>query len=457
MTDRKIALALLVHATGYHGASWLHPSTDLASSTSIEWYRDTALLAERGLFDLFFIADTPAARTTQLEAYSRFPMFMNVFEPITLLSTLAGLTTRIGLGGTASTSFSEPYNIARQFASLDHLSHGRAAWNVVTSANDFAARNFGQDRLAAHGDRYERAREFVEVVQKLWDTWEDDAWIRDRARGQIFDPTKQHPVDHEGKHFRVHGALNIERTPQGQPVIIQAGASDTGRELAAETAEVVFASDSTIESARRSYADLKGRMPRHGRDPDSLKVLAGKPTILADSAQEAEDMYQTLQEMIHPIVGKMRLGMDLETDLSDLSIDEPIPEDRIPRNANLHKAYFDHIVGMIREGLTLRQLYLRYERGHKTFRGTPAQMADHLEEWFTAEACDGFMMTFSLMPGGLAAFVDGVVPLLQQRGLFRTAYQGTTLRDHLGLQRPPNRHVSTAGGAVAAASSAGVA
>lgn len=450
MTDRKIALALLVNATGHHGASWLHPGSDPAASTSIDWYRDTALLAERGLFDLFFIADTPAARTTQLEAYSRFPMFMNVFEPITLLSTLAGLTKHIGLGGTASTSFSEPYNIARQFASLDHLSRGRAAWNVVTSANDFAARNFGHDKLPPHGDRYERAREFVDVVQKLWDSWEDDAWIRDRARGQIFDPAKQHAVDHDGAYFKVHGALNIERTPQGQPVIIQAGASETGKEFAAETAEVVFASDSTIEGARRFYADLKGRMGKFGRDRDSLKVLAGKPTILAPSAQEAEDMYQTLQEMIHPIVGKMRLGMDLETDLSDLPLDEPIPEDRIPRSANFHKAYFDHIIGMIREGLTLRQLYLRYERGNKTFRGTPDQMADHMEEWFTTGGCDGFMMTFSLMPGGLATFVETAVPLLQKRGLFRTAYEGATLRDHLGLKRPPNRHVAVAGSLAAA-------
>ncbi len=448
--DRKIALAILVNPTGYHPASWLHPSTDAASATSIEWYRDAALTAERGLFDLFFIADTPAARTTQLEAYSRFPMFMNVFEPITLLSTLAGMTTHIGLGGTASTSFSEPYNIARQFASLDHLSHGRAAWNVVTSANDFAARNFGQDKLAPHDQRYERASEFVDVVQKLWDTWEDDAWIRDRARGQIFEPSKQHVLDHDGKFFKLHGALNIERAPQGQPVIIQAGASSTGRDFAARVAEVVFASDSTIEKAKRSYDDLKGRMATFGREPGDLKILAGKPNLLAESAQEAEDMYRTLQEMIHPIVGKMRLGMDLEADLSDLDPDAPIPEDRIPRSANFHQAYFDHIIGLIRQGMTLRQLWLRYERGHETFRGTPLQLADHMEEWFSAGACDGFMMTFSLMPGGLAFFVDHVVPILQKRGIYRTAYEGRTLRDHLGLKRPPNRHVAAASAAQAA-------
>jgi FMN-dependent oxidoreductase (nitrilotriacetate monooxygenase family) len=280
------------------------------------------------------------------------------------------------------------------------------------------------------------------VVQKLWDTWEDDAWIRDRARGQVFEPSKQHVTAHEGQFFKVHGALNIERTPQGQPVIIQAGASDTGRDFAASVAEVVFASDSTVEKAKASYEDLKGRMAKFGRDRDEMKVLAGKPNLLAHSAQEAEDMYRTLQEMIHPVVGKMRLGMDLEADLSDLDPDQPIPEDRIPQSANFHQAYYHHIIGLIRQGLTLRQLWQRYERGHETFRGTAEQMADHMEEWFSAEACDGFMMTFSLMPGGLAFFVDHVVPILQRRGLYRTEYTGRTLREHLGLKRPPNRHVA---------------
>ncbi|PZW42980.1 FMN-dependent oxidoreductase (nitrilotriacetate monooxygenase family) [Humitalea rosea] len=440
--ERKMALALLVNGTGHHGASWLHPSTQADASTSIEWYRDTALLAERGLFDLFFIADTPAARTSNLEAYSRFPIFMNVFEPVTLLATLAGLTSHIGLGGTVSTSFTEPYNVARQFVSLDHLSHGRAAWNVVTSANDFAARNFGLDRLPPHAQRYERAQEYVDLVRKLWDSWEDDAFIFDRTSGLTFDPAKQHAVDHEGKFFTLHGALNIRRAPQGHPVIIQAGASDTGREFAAETAEIVFSSDASIESGLRFYRDLKGRMDKFGRDPDELKILAGKPVLIADSAQEAEDMFQTLQEMIHPMVGRMRLGMDLETDLSDLPLDEPIPEDRIPKTSNQHKAYFDHIVEMIRtDKLTLRQLYLRYERGNKTFRGTAMQVADNLEDWFAAGAADGFMMNFSIMPMGLERFVAEVVPEIQRRGLFRTAYTGRTLRENLGLKRPANRHV----------------
>jgi FMN-dependent oxidoreductase (nitrilotriacetate monooxygenase family) len=437
-----MALAALVHPTGTHVASWLHPGTQANASTDIDYYRSMAQLAERGMFDLFFIADTPAARTTNLTAYARFPMFMNVFDPVTLLAAIAGATTHIGLGGTMSTSFSEPYNVARQFASLDHISHGRAAWNVVTSANDFAARNFGLDKLPPHADRYARAREFVQVVQALWDSWEDGAFIRDRELGLHFDPTKQHPVAYEGAFFRVNGALNIERTPQGQPVIIQAGASDTGRDFAAETAELVFASDSTIEGGRAFYADLKGRMAKYGREPGQLKVLAGLPAVVADSAAEAEDMYQTLQALIHPDVGRMRLGMDLEADLTGLPLDEPIPEDRIPKSANLHKAYFDHIVGMIREGLTLRQLYMRYERGNKTIRGTPKQVADHMEDWFTTGAADGFMMTFSTMPAGLEAIVTKLIPELQRRGLVKTEWRGRTLRENVGLARPANRHAA---------------
>lgn len=435
-----LSLAILIdQATGTHPASWLHPETNAAASTDIAHYRAIAQLAERGKFDLFFIADTPAARTENLHAWSRFPMYMNALEPVTLLTALAGATTRIGLGGTVSTSFSEPYNVARQFASLDHVSAGRAAWNVVTSANDYAARNFGHTALAPHSVRYERAGEFVDVVQKLWNTWDDDAFVRDRQRGLYFDPARMHVVRHAGKFFKVDGALNIARSPQGYPVIIQAGASDTGRELAARTAEIVFASDSDPHSAKRSYDDLKGRLSKYGRKPDVLKVLSGLPVIIGRTQQEADDKAQFLQEMIHPDVGRFRLGTDLEVDLSDLPLDEPIPESRLPKEANFHKAFFEGIVKMIREeNLTLRQLYLRYERGRKTIKGTPRRIADVMEEWFTMGAADGFMMQFHTLPGGLHDFVADVVPELQRRGLFRTDYQGHTLRDHLGLPRPTN-------------------
>lgn len=436
----QMSLALLVdQATGNHPASWLNPATNAAGSTDIAHYRRLAEIAESGKFDLFFIADTPATRTENFQAWSRFPMYMNALEPVTLLTALAGATTRIGLGGTVSTSFSEPYNVARQFASLDHISAGRAAWNVVTSANDYAARNFGHAKLAPHAERYERAGEFVDVVQKLWNSWDDDAFVRDRATGRYFDPARMHIVHHEGKFFRVDGALNIERPPQGHPVISQAGASDTGRELAARTAEIVFASAADPASAKAAYDDLKGRMAKYGREPSSLKILAGLPVVLGSSQSEAEEKYQRLQALLHPDVGLFRLGMDLEIDLAGLPLDEPIPENRLPKNSNFHKAFFDGIMKTIRaENPTLRQLYLGYERGRKTIKGTPTQIADVMENWLCSGACDGFMMQFHELPGDLEVFVAEVVPEIQRRGLFRYDYKGPTLRDHLGLPRPGN-------------------
>jgi FMN-dependent oxidoreductase (nitrilotriacetate monooxygenase family) len=436
-----MALATLVQGTGAHPASWMQTGMAEDASTSIEHFIAMAQLAERGCFDIFFIADTPAARTDNLYAWKRFPMFMNVFEPITLLSALAVATRHIGLGATASTSFMEPYNLARQFASLDHLSHGRAAWNVVTSANDYAARNFGLDKLPPHAERYDKAKEFMDVVGALWDTWEDDAFVNDKANGLNFLPEKQHPVDHDGKYFNVHGALNIARVPQGKPVIIQAGASETGKDFAAKTAEVVFASDPTVEKGKVFYDDLKSRVVKFGRSADELKILTGLSVVIGDTAQEAEAKYQHLQSMIHPDVGRMRLAQDLETDLSDLPLDEPIPEERIPATSNFHRAYFDYIVNMIRvEKLTLREMCMRYERGNVTFRGTAEQVADHMQEWLDAGAADGFMMIFHTMPGGMQDFVEQVVPILQQRGLMKSGYTGKTLRDHLGLARPANRH-----------------
>lgn len=437
---RQMSLAILVdQATGNHPASWLQPEVNAKGSTDIAHYRALAQLAEKGKFDLFFIADTPATRTENFQAWSRFPMYMNALEPVTLLTALAGATTRIGLGGTVSTSFSEPYNVARQFASLDHISGGRAAWNVVTSANDYAARNFGHAKLAPHTERYERAGEFVDVVAKLWDSWDDDAFVRDRQSGLYFDPARMHVVHHHGKHFKVDGALNIERPPQGRPVISQAGASDTGRELAARTAEIVFASAAAPEPAKAAYDDLKGRMVKYGRHPDSLKILAGMPVMLGSTQAEAEARFQRLQELLHPDVGVFRLGMDLEVDLRGLPLDEPIPEDRLPKAANFHKAFFDGIMATIREkNPTLRELYLGYERGRKTIKGTPAQVADTMEYWFRSGACDGFMMQFHTLPQSLEEFVEGVVPELQRRGLFRHDYQGATLRDHLDLARPQN-------------------
>jgi FMN-dependent oxidoreductase (nitrilotriacetate monooxygenase family) len=446
---KQMVIGALVHANGSHAASWLMDEARPHASTDIDYYREMAQLAERGKLDFVFIADTPAARTENLKAWSRSPLFMNVLEPITLLSAIAGATTHIGLGATASTSFYEPYNIARLFASLDHISHGRAAWNVVTSANDYAARNFGLDRLPPHADRYAKAKEFVDVVEALWDTWEDGAFVYDKETCQSFIPEKQHLVDHKGKYFTVHGALNLARPPQGRPVIIQAGASDTGKDFAAEYAEVVFGSSGNLDNAVAFYRDLKDRLGKFGRRPDDLKIASGISVVLGESEQEARDKLNSWQELVHPDVGVLRLGQDLETDLSDLPLDEPVPVSRIPATSNLHKAYFDEIAGLIRQGLTLREIARRFNRAKATFCGTVTQVADHMEHWIEAGACDGFMISFVALPSTMSDFVTKVVPELQRRGAFRQDYEGRTLRDHLGLSRPENRHAAAAAAPVA--------
>ncbi len=443
MPAPQIKLALLMQcAAGLHPGSWMHEGAVRGAANSIEYYTAMAQLAERGLFDLFFIADTPAARTDNLEAWSRYPLFMNSFEPMTLLAAVAGSTRHIGLGGTASTSFTEPYNLARQFASLDHISHGRAAWNVVTSANAYCARNFGLDTLPPHAERYERAREHVTVTRALWDTYEDDAMLEDTGSGQYFDPAKFHVLDHAGRHFRVHGALNIVRPPQGYPVTIQAGASDIGRDFAAEIAELVFGTATDLAEGVTFYADLKSRMAKFGRDPGQMKILPGLSVVVGRTRAEAQEKHEAMKGLMHPTVGRFFLGNDLEVDLSDLPLDEPIPPHLIPREARFHKAYFDQIVATIRDrNPTLRELYMNYERGKSTMLGSPADIADTMQEWMEAGAADGFMVTFNQLPGDMTAFVEQVIPELQRRGLYRTAYEPGQLRDRLGLRRPANQYV----------------
>ncbi|MGY4408211.1 LLM class flavin-dependent oxidoreductase [Bradyrhizobium sp. USDA 3315] len=443
---RQIVLgAVMNHPNGSHTASWLMPEARDNASNDIGYYQRIAQLCERGKLDLFFITDTPAARTDHLRASSRSPTFMNVFDPITLLAAISGATTRIGLAATASTSFSEPYTIARQFATLDHISGGRAGWNVVTSANDYAARNYGLDRLPPHGDRYERAREFVDVVKALWDTWEDNAFVYDKENALSFLPEKFHILDHDGKHFKVFGGLNLARPPQGHPVIFQAGASDAGKELGAETADVVFGGGSSIQSAQAFYRDLKGRLDKYGRNFDDLKVLAGATVVIGDSKSDAERTFARWEEKIHPDVGVMNLGQDLGTDLSDLPLDQPIPRDRVPTSSNFQKTFFDHIVRLIDQCLSLRDIAMQYNRGKPTFCGSAVDVANQMEQWVTERACDGFLISFPVLPSTLSHFVDQVVPELQRRGVFKTEYAGETLRDNLGLQKPPNRHVVAKG------------
>lgn len=438
---RQMALSLLMIGAGNHMASWRHPDANPRAQYDIQHFVKLAEICERGRFDMLFHADTPTARNEPLDCWSRYPLFMAGFEAITLLSALAMTTKHIGLGGTVTTSFTEPYNVARQFASLDHISGGRVAWNVVTSAVKYIARNFGQDVLAPHAERYRRAVEHVEVVRSLWDTYDDDAFLHDKENGRYFDPEKFHILDYRGEFFKVYGALNVPRSPQGQPVIVQAGSSDDGQDLAARTAEVVFGNGTSIEAARAFYASLKGRMAKYDRPQDHLKILPGFSVMIGESRDEAEAKYETLQALIHPDVGRFYVAGDLEADLSGLPLDEPIPEDRIPKSANLHKAYFDIIVRMIREEkLTLRQIYMRYRRGNLLHFGTPKDIADTMQEWFETRACDGFMLNPPLALSDTEDFVNLVVPELQRRGLFRTEYTGTTLRDHLGLPYPESRY-----------------
>jgi FMN-dependent oxidoreductase (nitrilotriacetate monooxygenase family) len=429
---------------GNHPAAWMHPGAELRGANNFAHYVKLARKVESAKFDFVFQADAAGARDGNMAALSRAPRFMNIWEPLSLLSALAGATERIGLAGTMSTSYFEPYNLARQMASLDHLSGGRAGWNVVTSAHPAGGYNFGRDGLEDHALRYERAREFVEVCFGLWDSWDDDAFVLDRETGVYFDPDKMHYLHHKGKYFSVRGPLNIARPPQGRPVIIQAGGSESGKELAAETAEVIFTRDASLDHARRFYADVKGRVAKFGRQPEHLKIMAGLTTIVGRTASEAEDRFQELQSMIHPIVGLEVLSEDLEgIDLSDLPIDEPIPRERIPATANRHKQFFDQIIRLIdEEHLTLRQLYLRYgaARGGEVIRGTATQIADYMEASFTGGVADGFMLTFPLVPAGLDEFIELVVPELRRRGLFRDEYEGDTLRAHLGLPRPESRY-----------------
>lgn len=441
--SKKMVLAYLADIPGMSRGAWRHPAVDPTDVVNIEAYKRLARTAERGFFDIFFKADVLGAYTDDLDIWTEWPHYhASKPDPLTIIAAIAGATEHIGLGATLSTSFFEPFNIARIFATLDHISGGRVAWNVVTSAARHVSRNFGEDELRPHDDRYEIARESLEIVTSYWDTWEDDAFVWDKENARSFDPDKFHVTDYEGKHFRVHGGLPIPRSPQGYPVIIQAGASEAGKELAAESAEVVFGTGSSLASAQAFYADLKGRLPAHGRSADSLKIISGLEVIVAETQEEAERKRELLGSLITMRARIQYLCDDLETDLHDLPLDQPIPADRIPAQANFHQQYFDEILGLVGQGLTLGEVATRYNRSRSAIVGTPAQVADHLQEWFEAGACDGFMLSGMWNPGNLDDFVDLVIPELQRRGLARTEYTGTTLRENLGFERPANRHAA---------------
>ncbi|MBD2079708.1 LLM class flavin-dependent oxidoreductase [Leptolyngbya sp. FACHB-17] len=439
---KQLKLGAFLPGSGHHVAAWRHPDAQADGGLNFQHYTQIAQTAERGKFDMLFLADVVAVadRGQGTPASSRLGQFTVYFEPFTLLSALSVVTERIGLAATASTTFNEPYHIARKFASLDYLSKGRAGWNLVTSSTEAEALNFNRDRHMEHSLRYDRALEFFKVVTALWDSWEDDAFLRDKASGLYFDPDKLHIPDHKGEHFLVKGPLNVARPPQGYPVIIQAGSSEDGKNLAAQTAEVIFTAQQTLQDAQAFYADVKARVVQHGRSPDHVKIMPGVFPVIGRTEQEAREKYNQLQELIHPHVGIALLSSMIGADLSGYEVDALLPD--LPET-NGGKSRQRLLIELAhRENLTIRQLYFRIAgaRGHWTIVGTPTQIADQLEGWFIHQGADGFNIMPSYLPGGLDDFVDLVIPELQRRGLFRTEYEGATLREHLGLPRPVNQH-----------------
>jgi FMN-dependent oxidoreductase (nitrilotriacetate monooxygenase family) len=435
----SLHLNAFLMSTGHHEASWRLPESDPNANTDIEHFKNLARIAERGKFDSLFLADSPAL----FNDVGRRPS--GVIEPLTLLTALAGVTERIGLIATASTSYNSPYNLARRFASLDHVTGGRAGWNVVTTATLDAARNFGLDATPAHAERYERAAEFIDVSLKLYDSWEDDVAIADKDSGVWGDNAKIHPADHRGRFFSVQGALNIPRSPQGYPLLVQAGSSEDGKGLASRYAEAVFTAQQTLAEAQAFYADLKERTRRIGRDPGTIKILPGIVPVIGGTEAEAAEREAALEERIVPEYARRQLAKTLRVPLDALELDRQLPAD-LPDEDDIEgaKSRYTLIVGLARrEKLTVRQLIGRLGggRGHRTFTGTPEQVADAIEEWFTHGAADGFNIMPAVLPSGLELFVDHVIPILRHRGLFRTEYTGRTLREHYGLARPENQHV----------------
>jgi alkanesulfonate monooxygenase len=435
-------LAAYFNPTGHHVASWRHPRAQVDAHVNFRHYIEIAQSAERAKLDMIFLADGVATREAHMDALSRSVQFVAHLEPLTLLSALASVTDRIGLVATASTTYNEPYHVARKFASLDYISNGRAGWNCVTSVQPAEARNFGRPSVEPRPVRYARAREFTRVVTGLWDSWDDDAFVRDTQSGLFFDPQKLHVLRHKGEYYQVEGPLNVPRPPQGWPVIVQAGASDEGVELAAEFAEAIFSPHLTIEAAKSYYDDVKGRMRKYGRDPDHLKILPGLSVVVGATDAEAAADFDSLQSLIHPVVGREILATMLGgIDLSPFPMDGPLPDPLPPGSGS--KGHYDSIVAMARrENLTIRQLGDRVAgaRGKNTIHGSPTKVADYMQEWFEQGACDGFCVMPPYIPGAHDDFCNMVVPELQRRGLFRKDYEGTTLREHLGLPRPASRY-----------------
>jgi FMN-dependent oxidoreductase (nitrilotriacetate monooxygenase family) len=439
--SRMLHLGAFMRPAAIHTGAWRFPGADRNANFSFEQMSRSIRRLEDAKFDAFFMADHLALLNMPANALRRSHTVTS-FEPFTLLSALAAQTNRIGLVATASTSFEEPYHVARRFASLDHISAGRAGWNIVTTANPDAAFNFSQGRQAQHGERYARAREFYDVVTGLWDSFADDAFVRDVESGIFFDTDRMRTLDHIGPELRVRGPLNIARPVQGWPVIVQAGASDAGRQLAAETAEVIFGNPVDMDASRTFYADVRRRMAAVGRDAATLRFLPAAFVVLGDTIEEAKGLRSYLDSLVDYESGIGSLNSMLGFDVSSFDPDGPLPE--IPETEGA-KTQRERMVGLARnEGLTIRQLAQKAgSYSGFAFIGTAASIADEMEAWLDAEASDGFNVMFPWLPGGLDAVVDKLVPELQRRSLFRREYSGRTLRDHLGLSRPGNRYFSS--------------
>jgi len=438
---KQFHLNAFLMGVGHHEAAWRHPRTEAHRVLDVKHFQELAQIAERGKLDSVFFADGLAVGP-RVEHNTQA-----IFEPVTLLSAMAVVTEHVGLIATASTGYNEPFNLARKFASLDHISGGRAGWNIVTSGGADEARNFGYDDTPDHAGRYDRAAEFVDVAVSLWDSWEDDAIELDEESGRFADPAKVHTVDHDGARFTVRGPLNSPRSPQGRPVLVQAGSSESGKNFAARYAEAVFTAQRTLAEGQAFYRDLKARVVKAGRDPQSLKVLPGIVPFIGETEEEAKALEQEFTDLISPAYSLRQLSNMLGVDLTEHALDAALPPlppiEQIQGNKSRYQLVKDLAEN---EGLTVRQLIgkLGGGRGHRTFAGTPEQIADELQLWFEQEAADGFNVMPPYLPGGLEDFTAKVVPILQERGLFRTEYTATTLRGHYGLDRPVSRYAVVA-------------
>jgi N-acetyl-S-(2-succino)cysteine monooxygenase len=443
MKRGQMRLGMSIRGLGYHPAAWRHPDVPADGTLRFDHYARSAQAAERGKCDLVFFADGIGIRERDVPrgSLARSGYEIVEMEPLTLLPALAVVTKHIGLVTTASTTYNEPYNIARKFATLDLISNGRAGWNVVTSWSEAEARNFNREQHVDYETRYARAAEFVDVVRGLWDSWEDDAFPLDKRSGQFFDEAKMHVLDHKGKFFSVRGPLNVGCLPQVHPVIVQAGASEQGRELAAATADLVYSVTPTKEVAQAFYTDIKGRLAKYGRERGDLKILPALRPVVGKTTGEAQAKFDQLQELLDPLVGLARLNQTFG-DLSAYPLDGPVPLDKLGPT-ELRSISTQLLARVRRENPTIRELYQQVAgMGGFCLIGTPAQIVDVMQDWFEGDACDGFNITPTHLPGGCEDFVELITPELQRRGLFRTEYEGRTLRENLGLKRPRNRYAA---------------